>query len=389
MEYEHGGDIYTNKEMLDFSVNVNPFGPNPAVVKAAQESMEQIGQYPDSECRELRGALAKHLALPGDCMIFGNGAAELIFLLVKAERPKKALLTIPSFAEYRRALETVGCEIVGYPLSGEARPPGPGLNYGMPSGYPLSGEARPPESGLDCGMPSGYPLSGRNDFQLTEEYLSMLTDDLDLIFLCSPDNPSGAVIPKELLLQILEICEQKKIRMVLDECFLDFLSDAEDRTLKDKVLCAKELFLLRAFTKIHAIPGIRLGYGLCGDHALLQKMERNRQPWSVSLAAQAAGVAALKELQWVKVTRKWIVEERKWLEKQLQEIGIFYFPGKANYLLLKSEKDLYSLCKAHKILIRDCKNYVGLGPGYFRIAVRKREENERLVQVLRKIYGGE
>lgn len=355
MEYEHGGDIYTNKGMLDFSVNVNPFGPNPAVVKAAQESMEQIGQYPDSECRELRGALAKYLALPGDCMIFGNGAAELIFLLVQAERPKKALLTMPSFAEYRRALETVGCKIVGYPLSGGARPPEP----------------------------------GRNDFQLTEEYLSALTDDLDLIFLCSPDNPSGAVISMKLLLQILEICEQKKIRMVLDECFLDFLPDAKERTLKDKILCAKELFLLRAFTKIQAIPGLRLGYGLCGDQALLQKMEKNRQPWSVSLAAQAAGVAALQELQWVKDTRKWIVEERKWLEKQLQEIGIFYFPGKANYLLLKSEKDLYSLCKAHKILIRDCKNYVGLGPGYFRIAVRKREENERLVQVLRKIYGGE
>ena len=177
--------------------------------------------------------------------------------------------------------------------------------------------------------------------------------------------------------------------MVLDECFLDFLPDAKERTLKDKVLCAKELFLLRAFTKIHAIPGLRLGYGLCGDQALLQKMEKNRQPWSVSLAAQAAGVAALQELQWVKVTREWIVEERKWLEKQLQEIGIFYFPGKANYLLLKSEKDLYLLCKVHKILIRDCKNYVGLGPGYFRIAVRKREENERLVHVLRKIYGGE
>lgn len=343
MDYVHGGDIYTYRGMTDFSANINPFGPSPAVKEAACRAMDSIGAYPDSRCRELREALANKLGVAREMLAFGNGAADLIFSIVSAEHPKQAVLTAPSFAEYTQALRASGCKI----------------RY--------------------------HYLKEEDNFQIKEDYLDLLTEDVDMIFLCSPDNPTGNVIEPVLLEAIAEKCERLGIRMVLDECFHEFLENQEMVLAPEKVKQYRQLFLLRAFTKMHAMPGLRLGYGICSDGELLERLERVRQPWSVSAPAQAAGLAALKEEERVKHTRDFVSEERKMMEKEFERIGVRYFPSSANYMLLKSSYDLFMLLKEKKILIRDCSNYEGLEKGYYRVAVKGREENRLLIRALEQV----
>lgn len=343
MEQVHGGDIYTYPGMMDFSANINPLGPSEAVVRAAQEAVLNMEQYPDPRCRKLRHALSGQLEVEADSLIFGNGAAELIFSLVMAERPGKAVLTAPSFAEYKQALKAVGCEVI----------------------Y--------------------VPLDEADSFRLNEEYLDYLGWDIDMVFLCSPDNPTGSVIDRELLLKIVQRCQDYNIRMVMDECFYEFLTGWQEATLQRQAEQYSVLFILRAFTKMHAMPGLRLGYGICCDKNLLAKMELARQPWSVSGVAQAAGEAAVGEQEWVERARAYISQEREWMTAELARIGIRYYPPSANYIFLQSDYDLYEILKTKNILIRDCSNYEGLAKGHYRAAIRSREDNQKLIDALADI----
>ena len=172
MEYGHGGDIYTYKGMLDFSVNVNPFGPSEAVLEAAKRGIDKCCAYPDSQCRALKAALAEKLGVPQEYILPGNGAADLFFSLVTAEKPKKALIPVPAFSEYERALRTADCQI----------------RY--------------------------YQTEEKENFRLTGRFLEELTEDLDMVFLCSPSNPAGQVIPEDLLRRIIRRCGEKKIRLL-------------------------------------------------------------------------------------------------------------------------------------------------------------------------------
>lgn len=344
MDYIHGGDIYTNPGMIDFSANINPLGASREVIRAARDAVSEITAYPDSRCRKLRIALAGQLDIRPEHLIFGNGAAELIFLLTMALKPHKALLTAPSFAEYKQALQTVDCEI------------------------------------LYC------PLQETKGFTLDEQYFKYLIPDLDLIFLCSPSNPVGNVIEHQLLLRILNYCQAHQIRMVVDECFYEFLDAWQEHTLQFETEQYPELFILRAFTKMHAMPGLRLGYGLCQDIGLIERMELLRQPWSVSTVAQAAGYAAVCDTNHVTRTRDFIRQERDWLLAGLDRIGVTYYKPTANFIFFKSSYPLYEMLKDDQILIRDCSNYDGLTKGYYRIAIRRRAENERLLGALEVIY---
>ena len=344
MEYLHGGDIYTYIGMMDFSVNVGPFGPSRAVMEAARNAIGDIGNYPDSRCRKLREALEADTTIPGCQFIFGNGAAELIYDIVRSVRPKKAVLSVPSFSEYEQALRAEECEIIYHEKKEEDK------------------------------------------YVLGADFLEYLKSDVDLIFLCSPDNPSGRSIPFGLLKKILRKCEENQILMVLDECFVDFLENTEEVTMMKEVSKSRFLVLLRAFTKMHAIPGLRAGYAVTRNEKLLEKIERIRQPWNVSIPAQAAALAALKEKKRVQTTREFITRERAWMEEGLKEIGVEFFPSEANYILLKSEIDLFEELKEYKILIRDCSNYRGLGKGFYRISIRQRGENHKLLEALFEIY---
>lgn len=340
MEYTHGGDIYTYENIVDFSVNINPLGPSDAVLEAAKRGVEHTAAYPDSRCRRLRAKLAEKLQVPGERILFGNGAAELIYTLVLAEKPKKALLPVPAFSEYEQALLTVGCQI----------------------DYPAATE--------------------ENGFVVDESILERLDSDVDILFLCSPSNPSGRAIRKELLLKIAARCEEKKIRFVLDECFVEFLPDAEEVSMLRQTERFSTLFVLRAFTKIYGMPGLRLGYGVSSDLQLLESMAGMCQPWSVSIPAQEAGIAALDEDERTDQVRRLVRREREYIEREMSRMRINYISSDANFILFRGGPDLFEQMKQQGILIRDCSNYRGLGRGWYRTAVKTHEENRRLLKAL-------
>lgn len=340
----HGGDLYAQPIRLDFSANTNPFGTPESVRRAVIGSADLLNQYPDPYCRELVAALSEFEQVPQEYILCGCGAAELIFSFCTADKPKKALELAPTFSEYSAGLETVGCQVERYPLRKE------------------------------------------NGFALTEEFLGFLQQsDCDVVFLCNPNNPTGQVIEPELLEHIADHCHERGMRLFLDECFLDLSDQGRELSLKDKLSAQPGLFILKAFTKSYGMAGLRLGYCLSGDKALLTAMGRSVQPWNVSLSAQLAGVAALGETEFLKRTRAVIQTQRSWLRKQLEQLGFYVCPAQANYLLLYHALPMCKLLLQQGVLVRDCSNYHGLDQGWLRIAVRCEEENQVLIETIRTI----
>lgn len=338
----HGGDIYGNEVELDFSANLNFLGMPEAVRQAAKAGVDASEHYPDPFCRKLREAISLSEGVPAESVLCGNGAADLIFGLVLAKKPKKALLWSPGFYEYEQALRTVGCEITFLPLRRE------------------------------------------EDFRPQEETLSQIEPGIDLVFFCNPHNPTGQTASGSFLRMLLAQCEAAGAFCVVDECFLDFVDEEERASAKAMLGDHPGLFILKAFTKLYAMAGLRLGYGLCGDADFLAQMKQVMQPWNVSVPAQMAGIAALKETGYVRRFQALLREERRFLKQGLSALGFRIYGSKANFIFFEGPEDLVEFCKRKGILIRDCSNYRGLRPGYYRIAVRSREENLRLLQVFRE-----
>lgn len=346
----HGGDIYsakekTSEEILDFSANINPLGLPESVKEAITNSLALCVNYPDPLCRELTEAISMAEGVEKENILCGNGAADLIFRLIWAKKPKKAILPAPTFAEYELALKNVDCKIEHYPLNKE------------------------------------------KGFEIGEDFLDFIDKDVDIIFLCNPNNPTGSLIPRGILKKILKKCKERKVLLVVDECFIDFLPVPSACTMTGELSQCKELLILKAFTKNYAMPGIRLGYCLCSDSQLLGKMAENGQPWSVSLLAQVAGVAALKEDCYLEKMRTLINEESQYFQRELVKLQIKFYPPAANYIFLyfsgitdsHSNEAFKNALLQKGILIRDCSNYQGLFYGYYRVAIKDRRANEKLI----------
>ena len=348
----HGGDVYGlareyDGPILDFSANISPLGMPEGVRRAAARSLEDCARYPDPLCRELRGAISAHLGIPAGQILCGNGAADLIFRLALAARPRRALVPMPTFAEYAQALGAVGCEV------------------------------RP------------HFLREEDGFLLTPAVLGELgasAGETGLLCLCNPNNPTGQPIPQDLLLEILTLCRDRGTRVLLDECFVPFLDDPEANTLLPRLGEFPNLVVLRAFTKLYAMAGLRLGFCLSADTGLLEGMSRCAQPWAVSIPAQAAGVAALGETDYVRRVRELVRRERGYLRDGLAALGMGVVGSRANYLFFRGPReDLARRLRGEGILLRDCGNYPGLPGGWYRAAVRTREENRRFLAGLKKV----
>lgn len=346
MKHIHGGNVYQYQNCVDFSANCNPLGTPESVKNAIIESLSHINDYPQVGCAPLKEAIAQYEGVEKSEVICGNGAAELIFSLCRALKPKKALLPAPTFAEYEQALTSVGCS---------------------------------------C---SHFFLKEEQNFSMDDSFLKEIAKEFNIIFLCNPNNPTGILTKREFLVKVLEKCREHSVFLVVDECFLDFVKEPESYTLKGVLKEYPNLFLLKAFTKRYAMAGVRLGYGLTANRELLEKMESVTQPWNVSSLALAAGLAALKEREYVKQGRETVFREQEFLKKEMKALGFQVFPSEANYIFFKGEKNLFEKCVEKGILIRDCSNYPGLKSGFFRIAVKSHEDNKTLLRVLREIERG-
>ena len=215
--HRHGGDIYRNQNKIDYSANINFLGMPQAVRQAAKDAIDDAVHYPDPFCEALKQAIAEKEGVPAEWIFCGNGAADVIFTLMLAEKPKEALLPIPSFYEYRQALESVACQIRTHLLLPE------------------------------------------HQFCVQRDILEALKKRPDLLILCNPNNPTGQLLDQELSEEIAVQCQRQGTRLLMDECFSDFLEDAEKHTLLSKVAENPQIFILRAFTKCMAWQGSDLG----------------------------------------------------------------------------------------------------------------------------------
>lgn len=341
MKVLHGGDIYRNYVNIDFSVNVNPLGIPEAVEDALYEAVEKCSRYPDISAEKLKNAVSGMLSVSKEYLLFGNGASELFMAITHGIKPKKTVIPVPAFYGYEYAAEVAEGEIL----------------------Y--------------------YETKEKDDFCLQEDFLSVLTEEVDVLFLANPNNPTGNMINREALRNVLFHCRDKGIYVVLDECFIEFCG--KEYSMLQEIKEFPNLMIVRAFTKIFSIPGVRLGYLVCSNPLLLEKIGRQLPEWNVSSFAQAAGYECAKQIAFVEKTVTFIQKERQLLEAGLKRAGFKVFPGKANFLLIYCEFPLYDKLLEKGILIRDCENFRGLSKGFYRIAVKSREENEDLLQAIGEI----
>jgi threonine-phosphate decarboxylase len=344
----HGGDVYllartlgvNLDDLLDFSANINPLGFPPGLNGAVQEAMREIVHYPDRRSLKLRAALSDYHRLTPDEILVGNGSTELIYLVARALRPRRGLVVTPAFSEYEHALNLAG----------------------VPADF--------------------YPTEESHHFTLSDVPEPQAGD---LVFLAHPASPSGVLLDPELFLRLAARAEAAGAYVLLDEAFVDFVEEA---SLKIHLGRFPHLLILRSFTKFFGIPGMRLGF-LLGAPALVAQLSEAQEPWSVNTMAQAMGRACLADSEYISRTRALIKQEREFLFQRLTaQPELAPFPSLVNYLLVKltgpgmSAADLREKMLAHRIVIRDASNFRGLDERFFRLAVRSRQENERLLQAL-------
>ena len=346
-EYVHGGDVYSYAERcgampLDLSANISPFGIPEAVRQAMHAAVEDCTRYPDPFCRAVRRAIGAAEGVDPDWIYCGNGAADVLDRLAAVLRPRTALLTAPTFAEYERTLA------------------GAGLRF--------------------------HQLHADEGFAVTARLLADITPDTDAVYLCNPNNPTGRTIEPQVLHRVVEKCAENGAWLIVDECFNDFLTDAARHTLKPLLGDYPRLVLLRAYTKMYAVPGVRFGWCMTSNRALIEDLYRAGQPWNVSVVAQACAVAAAGERAYAAQTAARIAHERAELAAGLAARGLTVFPGEANFLLFRSaDRGLHDKLAARGVLIRNCANYRGLEAGYYRTAVKTANQTARLLAALDEI----
>lgn len=333
-------------EVIDFSASCNPWGPPESVRRCYEESFPLLSRYPDPDSLFLKKEIARHFPLWPENIIAGNGATELIHLIVQFLKPRKALLVEPAFSEYRRALNLAGAEV------------------------------------------RGLLLREKHDFQINLPELLNATQGVDMVFLCNPNNPTGALLPREEVLTVIEAMRRRGIFLVIDEAFIDWTPEG---SVAGALTDQSSFFILRSLTKFYSLPGIRIGYGL-GSRRLIERLEHAKITWSVNQLAEALGVEALRDGEFQKMSRQFLIAEKNFLLQGLSLIeDLKVFPSSANFFLVKLKNsmragELAEKLAAEKVLVRDASNFVGLDNQFFRIAVGKREENQYLLESLRRIF---
>lgn len=350
----HGGNIreaaaligVEASELLDFSANINPLGMPVSLKQAIIDNLTLAERYPDEAYQALHQALAQHHHVSTDWVLAGNGETELIFNLVKYLAPKQALLLIPGFAEYRRALEAVGCDIREYCLSEEL------------------------------------------DWQPDKHFLEALTPDLDCLFLCTPNNPTGLMPDSQLLKMIAERCRALNIALIIDEAFLDFMP--HEAGFIPQLLHYPKLYVLRSVTKFFAIPGLRLGYLVSSDVDTVSRIRSRREPWTINAFAALAGERVFYDREYIEASHAWLKMEQERLSRQLSSIkGLRFWKPAANYIFIRCEIPGLALQQEmlkRKILIRSCANYPGLNARYYRVAIKSVADNDRLLAALHEVF---
>ncbi len=346
---DHGGELQRASlqsglpisRITDFSSNLNPLGPPPGLLSYLCQGINSISCYPEPQARRLRDAIGKRMGLSPNRLVLGNGANDLLHFLLCWKKPSKALIPVPSFSEYYRAARLAGAQVEYIPL-----PPGQSL--------PVK------EMGANL---------GRGDW----------------LIIGNPQNPTGAMFARQKLKSLVHEARKRGAMILLDESFLPLTQRQEESLQNDE---EENLWVVVSLTKCWSLPGLRLGY-LVGPEEKVLPLQQEGDPWRVNALAQHGGLFCLQAGEHLQKARELIEEEKKYLRNRLTRGGLLHvFEGEANFLLVKVEvpgfqvEDLYHYLLQQGFLIRRGDNFQGLDEKYFRLAVRKREDNQKLVECL-------
>lgn len=347
--YEHGGNIYDyEEEIIDFSSNINPLGTPKWIFNIIKKV--DLTKYPDIKYRKLKEAISNYVGYSQENIIIGNGATELIHLFVRAFKLKRPLIPSPAFLEYERA------------------------DY------------------INGGKPIYFRLEEGYGFKINFLKLLLQMEKADSLIIGNPNNPTGQAITKEEIEEILKKSETLNIPVIIDEAFIEFMKGYKNYEALTLIKRYDKLFVVRAATKFFGMPGLRLGYGI-GSPSLIQKLEKYKEPWTVNAFADAVGREIFKDEAYIEKTREYVNKEIEYMLYTLREIDyLVAFDTKVNFILLKLKakkvKGFKQILLKKGILIRDASNFRYLDKSFFRVAIKRREDNEKLIQALKEIDKG-
>lgn len=350
----HGADINSAAELygleadkiIDFSSNINPFIVD-SMDKIVAAGVGSLQKYPDIKYRRLRKNIADYLRVEDSYIIPGNGATEIIYLLMRNLSGRLAIIN-PTFSEYRKGAEIAGLSVVD------------------------------------------FVMDWKKDFKLDLDEIYRRKDEFDSIFICNPNNPDGSV--REIK-KLLEFAEKEGKLLIVDETFIEFADSEKEISLVNMVEKSKNLFIIRAVTKFFGIPGIRLGYGISSNRELLQKMYDEKEPWTINSFADSGSDFIFKEDEYIRKSKEYFSKERICMINEINKIdGIKAFNSDANFILVRFENrnvlDVKeNLLKRAGLLIRDASNFIGLDSSFARVAIKNHEQNTVLVDALRSVLG--
>ena len=358
--YFHGGNVWEISEkynipvnqLLDFSISTNPLGVPEKALESIRQHLNLIHHYPDPEPEWLLEALAKSVDAKPANIIVGNGSTELIYLFneVFLENGYEAVIPVPTFSEYKAAIERTSGNMTF----------------------------------LRCDPAKNFKLN-------LEELENCISEKTRIIFICNPNSPTGCLYEKDDILRVITLAEENDVLVFLDEDYIDFVDDGKRYSMAEYVNKCNNLFVLRSLTKFFGLAGIRIGFGI-GSPDLVKILRNVKMPWSVNSLAMFAAAEAVKDTEFIRKSRLLVSKSRKDMQQMLKAIPwLKVYPSETNFVLNEIiHGDLTSAQLSEELakkgfLIRDCEDFDGLNNRFFRVTVRRPEENRKLVEHIKAL----
>lgn len=355
-DHFHGSDLekieqvyhIKKEDITSFSANVNPLGVSYKLRNTLANHIDAITSYPDREYSSLRESIAQYVNADKEHILVGNGSTELISIFISIVAPKKALLLAPTYSEYEREITLCG------------------------------------------GTYEYFTLHKEDDFKLpVKQFTDSLSEDLDLLILCNPNNPTSTTLTTMEVREILAACKEKGIYVIIDETYVEFVKNISAITA---IPLAKEfdnVTILRGISKFFAAPGLRLGYAICGNDTIRKEIKEKKNPWTINSLASIAGEIMFTDQEYIKDTRTLITTERERICEKLAACpDLKVYPSTANFVLVEILKDgltafdLFEKAIRKGLMIRDCSTFPTLGDNFFRFCFMSPDKNDELMDVI-------
>lgn len=382
----HGGNIYkfaaqkgiAPDAIIDFSANINPLGLSPSGAEAIAHNLDGLIHYPDPNNTDLGEITAQRLGVKPENLLFGNGAAELLFAVARLPGFTDVLIPAPGFSEYAEAATAAGLRINSYTLTHRFYE---GSDESAFVDSTVNEASAPAQAASDAGFTVSYDDLAK---RLRQDYGQKRC----IVFMGNPNNPDGSLINPKTIENLLAAIREGNHLLVADESFMEFTD--ETTTLRFEAVENGHIVVLHSLTKFYAVPGLRLG-AIIGVPALLKAVKKSVPAWSVNRLAQVYGVAALQDDAYRTETKHNTPLHRDWLCQQMATLGpIKVVRPSVNFMLCywtpttPTVEDLFHFLATKYILVRDCSAYENLGPGWFRVAVKSQDNNEILVSAIKE-----